>query len=257
VSGKKRCLFCGSTGLTREHVIAKWLRQELRTQGWVYEQRGTGKARKWNALAVVLPRVCHRCNNELLADLEDRAKPILGPLLHGGSGSAPILIDPSQQATLATWAVKTSLLLTIRSFEGEAAGWVPADNLQWLYDHRGADQPPPGAHVWMFGVDAANTLAASSQAACLSDDKGKPAAHVGTFTVGYVGFQMFCRAVSQPEFSADHETWLAPRAPFRDGMLDIWPASGVVRWPPRTVFDRDVLQVVASRLGAGLSRVSS
>jgi hypothetical protein len=123
VSGKKRCLFCGSTGLTREHVIAKWLRQELRTQGWVYEQRGTGKARKWNALAVVLPRVCHRCNNELLADLEDRAKPILGPLLHGGSGSAPILIDPSQQATLATWAVKTSLLLTIRSFEGEAAGW--------------------------------------------------------------------------------------------------------------------------------------
>jgi hypothetical protein len=254
VSSKKRCLFCGGTGLTREHVIPKWVRQELRTQGWVYEQTGAGEPRKWNALAVVLPRVCHPCNNELLSNLESRVQPILAPLLHGGSKSAPILISLSEQATLATWAVKTSLLLTIRSYEGESAGWIPADNLRWLYDHRDLDQPPPGAHVWMFGVNAANTLAASSQAACLIDDKG-PAAHVGTFTVGYVGFQVFCREVSRPEFSADHESWLAPRAPLRDAMLNIWPASGVVRWPPPVVFERDALELVASRLGSGLRRV--
>src|ERR1022692_1194633 len=240
--------------MTREHVIPKWLRQELRTQGFVYERRGTGKAHKWDALAVVLPRVCHGCNHELLGNMEGRTKPILGPLLHGGARARPVLIDPGQQATLATWAVKTSLLLTIRSFEGEPAGWVPQDNLRWVHDHRGLDRPPPGAHVWMFGIDAENELAAWSQAGCLRTGDGQPAAHVGTFTVGYVGFQVFCRKVSQPEFSADHEAWLAPGGLFRDRVLDIWPATTTVRWPPSSIFGRDSLELVASRLGADLKR---
>jgi len=252
VSSKKRCLFCGSTGMTREHVIPKWLRRELRTQGFVYEQRGGDKPQKWDALAVVLPRVCHGCNHELLGNLEVRTKPVLGPLLHGGAKTQPILIDPGRQATLATWAVKTSLLLTIRSFEGEPAGWVPQDNLRWLHDHRGLDQPPPGAHVWMFGVNAENELAASSQAACLRTGDGQPAAHVGTFTVGYVGFQVFCRQVSQPEYSADHEAWLAPHGAFQEGMQPIWPANAVLRWPPMAVFGRDSLELIAARLGAGM-----
>lgn len=100
-------------------------------------------ARRLDALSVVLPRVCVRCNTGWMKQLEDRTAPVLGPMLL--DPPLPVVLDPARQATLATWAVKTSLLLGHGNFTHQQGGWVPADNLTWLHLHGRFDQPPPGA----------------------------------------------------------------------------------------------------------------
>jgi hypothetical protein len=74
--------------------------------------------------------------------LELRTRPILEPLLLGAKRGTSIILDPSQQATLATWAVKTSLLLTTKKFRNQTHGWIPKDNLDWLFLHGRSDRPP-------------------------------------------------------------------------------------------------------------------
>jgi hypothetical protein len=105
-------------------------------------------------------------------ELEERTAPVLGPMLPGPALSA--VLDPVQQAILATWAVKTSLLLTYRTFKLQSAGWIPADNLKWLYLTAGptglrqarefgstplglGTLPRPGVSLHLFRLDACLT----------------------------------------------------------------------------------------------------
>jgi hypothetical protein len=115
----------------------------------VVEER-SGTARRLDALSVVLPQVCVQCNTGWMSDLEQRTRPVLGPMLRGPA--LPVSLDPAQQATLATWAVKTSLLVTYRKFNAQPGGWIPEDNLRWLYLHGRSAMPPPGARVWLGGI---------------------------------------------------------------------------------------------------------
>jgi hypothetical protein len=64
---KGKCLFCGDDDLSREHVIARWLREELKIQGPVQEHLEFGSPRIWDTLAVVLPEVCEKCNTGWLS----------------------------------------------------------------------------------------------------------------------------------------------------------------------------------------------
>lgn len=213
----------------------------------------SGTARRWDALNVVLPQVCLNCNTGWMKDLEQRTATVLGPMLLGPA--LPVTLDPARQATLATWAVKTSLLLTYRKFKIQAGGWIPADNLTWLYLHGRSDRPPPGARVWLGGIrprDAATyrRLSASVQAGCLLDKAANPVAHVGTFSLGHVLFQVFCCETHNSALSPESEAWLAPAGQFQSALVQITPPSTEVSWPPDAVFATDAVQIVGERLQA-------
>ena len=142
-------MLCGKAGsLSREHVIPRWAAKELGA-GRVVEER-SGTARRLDALSVVLPQVCVQCTTGRMNDLEQRTRPALGPMLRGPA--LPVRLDPSQQATLATWAVKTSLLLTYRKFNAQPGGRIPQDSLGWLHQHSHSAIPPPGARIWLGGI---------------------------------------------------------------------------------------------------------
>lgn len=47
------------------------------------------------------------------------------------------MLDPDQQAILATWAVKTALLLILGKVRGRDHGWIAASTLKWLPQHHG------------------------------------------------------------------------------------------------------------------------
>jgi hypothetical protein len=167
----------------------------------------------------------------------------------------PLVLDPAQQATLATWAVKTSLLLTYRVFKGQSGGWIPADNLTWLYLHGRSDLPPPGARVWLGGIRPSDTatsrnLSASVQAGCLLDGAGDPVAHVGTFSLGHVLLQVFCCEAHNSARSYENEAWLAPAGQFRSALVQIAPSSTDVSWPPDAVFATDAVGLVGERIQA-------
>jgi hypothetical protein len=162
------CLFCGSTSSpSREHVIPKWVGRDLGI-GAVSEERH-GRTRRLDALSIVLPQVCVICNTGWMNNLERRVRPVLAPMLLCAASSLPVILNPGQQAMLATWAVKTSLLLTYRAFRQQSGGWIPDDNLKWHYHHRHSDMPPPGARVWLGGIRprdpaTSRSLSASAQA---------------------------------------------------------------------------------------------
>jgi hypothetical protein len=60
-----------------------------------------------------------------MESLERDAGPVLGPLLLGAAPGTSCVLDPDQQAILATWAVKTSLLLALSKFRAQDYGWTP------------------------------------------------------------------------------------------------------------------------------------
>jgi len=51
--------------------------------------------------------VCRSCNNDWLATLENDVSPIVRPMLWGEY----VAIPPDQQSLIATWAMKTALLI--------------------------------------------------------------------------------------------------------------------------------------------------
>lgn len=186
-----------------------------------------------------------------MGNLETAARPVLEPLLLGSPPGTSRELDPDEQAILATWAVKTSLLLVLSKLRSQPQGWIPASTLQWLYQHHDARMAPPGTRVWMSGLDTSD-VPAWLRAACLYDADGRPSAQCVTFSVGCVLFQVFCCEQQDAILSPDNEAWLAPAAPYAAALLQITPSSSALRWPPGTVFGVRDLDDLAARLRQGL-----
>ena len=184
--------------------------------------------------------------------LETAVRPVLEPVLLGAAPGTSRVLNPDQQAILATWAVKTSLLLTLSQFRGQDHGWIPVSTLQWLYQHYDLRMPPPGSRVWMGGFNTTD-VPARVQAGCLYDASGKPAAQCTTFSVGCVLFQVFSTGQDDADLSPDTETWLAPKGLYAPALLEIAPSTFPIRWPPQAVFGADDIEALAGRLGQGLS----
>ena len=202
-------------------------------------------------LAITFHEVCVKCNTGWMEALETAAHPDLEPLLLGAAPGTSRQLNPDQQATLATWAVKTSLLLVLSKFRGQPYGWIPVSTLQWLYQHQDRRIPPPGTRVWMGGLNTSDRPA-SVQVACLCDADGKPIAQCVTFSVGCVVFQVFSCEQLDAVLSPDNEAWLAPTGPYASALLRITPSSSAVNWPPGAVFGGADLAGLAGRMRQGL-----
>lgn len=246
------CAFCGRTGsLSTDHVVPKWLRKALVISGPVKEYSGVTYVGAAETLAVVFHEICRTCNSGWLSALETATRPVLEPLLLGAAPGAVRRLDPGQQAFLATWAVKTALLLALGKFRGTSHGWVPLTTVQWLYDHRGLRMPPPGTRVWMGGLNTTD-VPASVQAATLYDVAQVPVAQCVTFSVGCVLFQVFATEQKDADLSPENEAWLAPFGPHATALLQIAPSSSPICWPPTAVFGVSDLQALAGRHRRGL-----
>jgi hypothetical protein len=256
MAGKKKsgppCVFCGSTrDPSTEHVVPKWLRKALLIRTPVKEYSGATYVGAAETLAITFHEVCVKCNTGWMEALETAARPILEPLLLGAARGTSRQLDPDQQATLATWAVKTSLLLALSKFRGQPYGWIPVSTLQWLYQDQDRRIPPPGTRVWMGGLNTSDRPA-SVQVACLGDADGKPIAQCVTFSVGCVLFQVFACEQVDAVLSPDNEAWLAPSVPWAPALLRIAPSSSAIHWPPGVVFGAGDLTSLAGRLRQGL-----
>jgi len=79
-------------------------------QGTVDFESGEQLQRGWNKkqiASLITREVCHECNTGWMHDLEDRAAPILKPMIRGN----PHTLDLDQQIIVATWATKTAMVI--------------------------------------------------------------------------------------------------------------------------------------------------
>ncbi len=117
------CIFCGERGGSDEHLFPTWLNDvfaELppRTDEGNVEWSRTGSspitgevfAHSWSRteIASVTSRsFCRDCNNGWMSQLEERAKPLLKPMILGH----PTGLTHAEQLIVATWATKSAMAL--------------------------------------------------------------------------------------------------------------------------------------------------
>ena len=159
-------------------------------------------------LAIVFREVCTSCNTGWMEQLERAARPVLEPMLLGAAPGTSRVLNPDQQAILATWAVKTSLLLTLSEFRGQDHGWIrlaPCSGCTSITTCTCLLRA--AGHGWA----ASTPRSARVQAGCLYDASGNPTAQCTTFSVGCVLFQVFTTSQDDADLPPDTETWLAPK----------------------------------------------
>jgi hypothetical protein len=248
------CVFCGEDRkLSREHVFPQWLKNHFpeleqveadHVRRVVTPTTDDEHTRPGPAFDFVSRDVCEACNNGWMSDLENRAQPILAPML----ADQPQVLTALDQATLATWATKTMLAMQGVNMGGKRVVGEP--RYRWFERHR---MPLPASHVWLchyadrtrrpvvvhqWGI----TVAPSGAPPPRPDD---PINGLGVaFAIGPVAFWLVAYDVpGGPHTEAASD----------DAHVLIWPALGPdVRWPPPTaVGSEDELRELSRRLPTG------
>lgn len=149
-----KCIFCGSTNLSREHVFPEWSHKYMRPRKGKKQmglsviayptRRDTklvplhGENRDWKVKCV-----CGKCNNGWMSDLEKLVKPLMLPMIKGES----IILDPSHQTLIATWAVLKAMVAQYRDSKRDTP-----HHLQRKY-LRARLKPPNQWGVWIAGLN--------------------------------------------------------------------------------------------------------
>jgi hypothetical protein len=193
-SGIRTCIFCERTPLTKEHVVGDWAGRfadaEQRSIVHLSDREGEAREiREWNAKAYDRQAriVCAACNNGWMSNLETRASALLVPGELDGR-----TLRQDEQALLATWAMKTALVLNAaesrlrRAIPSEVAidfghdRRVPVNTEMWISSYAGDDDQLPA--LVGLGIDLDNRQDSS---------RGWRDLAVTTFLVGLFVFQVF------------------------------------------------------------------
>lgn len=229
------CIFCGQSGASEEHVIPKMISRQLLKLSPLTADHGAPmppstpgrNIRTSRLIQVVVKAPCEPCNNVWFNRLQRPVEDVFKTGLH----DVPFTLDDAAQTvSLATWAYKTALLISLCQIE--RANWPSfiTDRARDLY-RRG--RPPVGARVWLGRFDfrtAWPELVSRSEVSELvfrtggSDYVGRQV----VFTTGFLMFVVALWAVHPPKtFEFD-----AARPP-ATAIMSLWPASNSqIRWPP-------------------------
>lgn len=228
----QRCIFCGGPGpLTREHVIALWIAKTLDdmepgTTEWQahYYAGGLVERDRQHPAAksgptIIVRTVCASCNGGWMAQVEDRAKASLEPMIRGQATT----LSPQQQLEVAAWAAKT--VAALEYHEPTAVITTPDDRRLIRREMR----PPSHHRIRLACRDAymepliTKTLVARSEGA--ADEA--PDVFVTVLAIGFLVVHIW----------GGHGTWeaktLAHTGVRTDRSLMVWPPiPGDVAWPP-------------------------
>jgi hypothetical protein len=155
-----------------------------------------------------------------MSTLEKRVKKILADAM---IAEAVIQLNRPRQEDLARWAVQKVLLMDLAIAQmgmRDYLGFVTHRHLAWLYEHHQDRSLPPGTRVWMFVHDIAQRSTPDGPRSrpflhrdvrlVGTEDVGSvdPCAVLASFTVAFVGFQVFL--VDFVDETPKHETPTTP-----------------------------------------------
>ena len=141
------CVFCEGQAGNQEHALPRWLAKLFTDDVVDFSQRihdgSEPRGRLWRGrpFSATVGTVCRACNNGWMSDLENASAPILKPLVRGEETT----LTSAEQHQVATWAVKTMLMLRLVSWDGDSQELAP-DTYSWL---RRFGTPPPAEQVWL------------------------------------------------------------------------------------------------------------
>ena len=118
----RQCLFCENSADSLEHVLPQWLLRALAPDsagrmpaksGFFHEFDGYSMTRDLDSLSFKTRRVCAKCNNGWMAELEGDVQLFLSPLVEDAAADFPsssITRLQENAECLSVWLAKTALL---------------------------------------------------------------------------------------------------------------------------------------------------
>lgn len=182
------------------------------------------------AYSMTVGVVCEACNNTWMSDLESRAKAYLEPMLDGYGR----LLHEGGQRTLATWALKTSMM--VEHTDGAKRQVISSQEYEHLFSH---GEPSERIRIWMGAYDGAYAVAVGSVAGfdvqmagevyrAWEPDRGLRDVWAVTILFGPVVFQ-----VAGTTLPGLLEAYELPTL----NTHRIWPYQGPFTWAGRPGFD--------------------
>jgi hypothetical protein len=216
------CVFCGDTPVDQEHVFPQWLGRlftddvvDFRATVDLRDQPATTRAWKGRPFSTTVGGPCRGCNSGWMSELESRAAPLLRPMVRNFDQR----LDAPAQHLLATWAVKTMLML--RLVVSTSSEELAADSYSWLYQQQ---SPLPGEHVWVASYAGEGQWPAAFNywgigIARPGADFTGPNAHCCSLAIGHLAFGLAGHALEGT--SPEPVSQLPP-----DACARIWPTDG-------------------------------
>lgn len=252
-----KCIFCGDTRLTKEHIFSRWTHKYLppRKKGRALSKVGStfidreetsirklrGATRDWQ-VKCICGGPDDTCNNGWMRQkIEDQAKPILTPLIRG---TAAVLI-PSDQAIIAAWAVLKVMVSEYSEHGKVATHWTQR---RWMRMRHQA--PALGWSVWIGHYERINWPAEwislpfflASKAIVKRRGYREPTYYNASHTTYVVG-KLFIQVIHLP---MPHDSLTLDRLgqvafPQTQGItFRIWPDPvNIISWPQRALTDLD------------------
>lgn len=256
----KRCIFCLSPNVTREHVFSQWTHKymEPRRPGkangliQVYGTKGAerlafkmpGQMRDWK-IKCVCGGTDTTCNNGWMRKLDERIEPILSPLMRGDETR----LSEADHKIVATWAILKVMV---------------AHN--WMVHHLQRKQmkekrvPPSGWGVWIGNYDRKTWVEewVSRPFSILSDAVLARRRSPETMSANsHATTQVFQKLFIHVVYCRNHRfvfgwRFSPPRVPTLSGhLVRIWPPIGhSTKWPRKFLTDADAAAVADAILNA-------
>jgi len=243
---RRACIFCGAEDqkITKEHLWSKWLRDYVESSGGTTRRIHGNDGMKiksqkeWpsDGLDREISGPCKQCNGGWMSVLEDEAAPLLIPMLR----NEEVELRPPEQRVVSLWA--TLKMLVAHEGHGNVKRVIPRDRYRQFYADR---RLPVGAEIWLGRYNGAGPWPTSYQYRELfitppgEEKVTQPNAYLVGFTIAYLAF-----------FIWGHELRYGPAADIRQiepYLTQVWPATGVTKWPPPGLLEADGLRFAMER----------
>ena len=230
VGRRGECVFCGTSPTTKEDIFPKWIHRYLGQKPTISIRRdattGTGQhIFRTLSYTATAKRVCSRCNNGWMSDLEDDASDVLKRMfderitihLAGGDG----------QQQVARWAMKTALMLQFTHqqqciplpvYKEFFRTGLPPKKLVIYVAHHSMQDMPNGAHSlnWDVGISTADG------SVDLQGEMYGITFFINNLVVQAVGYLL--KTAFDPNIDFDQT--------FQPYVQLLWPLGRGVIWPP-------------------------
>ncbi len=113
----KKCVFCGGTKLSKEHIFAQWLLKELNIYEKTVEQThvnvfGSPMSNRKHAFSrLVNGLVCEECNNGWMSQLESECQAHITNFMNADMLKEEIEYLKTNHGSIAKWVFKNVILL--------------------------------------------------------------------------------------------------------------------------------------------------
>jgi hypothetical protein len=235
----KQCIFCGGRVNSKEDAWPKWLLKLLKH--WPTEcvpidaqrLREDGSVSQWMALNTTLKvkNVCQNiCNSGWMSELENKAKPILSPMILGNA----MTLSAAQQLTVAAWLTKCAMV-----FDSMDRGEVFYDGLDRSH-FREHLTPMDSTSVWLGSYSGTRFRAFTEHGTYRS--KGRSGSfyksHIHTMAFGRLALQiMSIKRLTHQHGAFAVDVKMKPGL-WKQATVQIWPPIlQPVQWPPSISFE--------------------